>query len=154
MHGRRRQKSLCQNDVMSLIKLISGDWVRTSLLSEHLLILRYESSRNLDRLDQVRRSWSFPSSTGRLMGHLGFLSVDGNSGGTSGKEPACQRRRLETWFSFLGWEDPLEGMASHSSILAWRTPWSEEPGGLESMRAQTVRLNWSNLARTQAQANV
>ena len=38
---------------------------------------------------------------------------------------------------FLGWEDPLEkGMASHSSILAWEIPGTEEPGGLESMGSQ------------------
>ena len=37
----------------------------------------------------------------------------------------------------LGWEDPLqEGMATHSSILAWRIPWTEEPGGLQSIRSQ------------------
>ena len=37
----------------------------------------------------------------------------------------------ETWVRCLGWEDPLEkGMATHSSILAWRIPWTEEPGGL------------------------
>ena len=37
----------------------------------------------------------------------------------------------ETWVQFLNWEDPLEeGMATHSSILAWRTPWTEEPGRL------------------------
>jgi len=37
----------------------------------------------------------------------------------------------ETWVPSLGWEDPLEkGMATHSSILAWRIPWTEEPGGL------------------------
>ena len=37
----------------------------------------------------------------------------------------------------LGWEDPLEeGMATHSSILAWRIPWTEEPGGLQSMELQ------------------
>ena len=36
----------------------------------------------------------------------------------------------ETWVLFLNWEDPLEkGMATHSSILAWRIPWTEEPGG-------------------------
>ena len=36
----------------------------------------------------------------------------------------------ETWVQSLGWEDPLEeGMATHSSILGWRTPWTEEPGG-------------------------
>ena len=38
---------------------------------------------------------------------------------------------LETWVQSLGWEDPLEKeMATHSSILAWRIPWTEEPGGL------------------------
>ena len=40
----------------------------------------------------------------------------------------------------LGWEDSLEGdMATHSSILAWRTPWTAEPDGLQSMESQTVR---------------
>ena len=44
--------------------------------------------------------------------------------------PAVQ----ETQVRSLGWEDPLEmGMATHSSILAWRIPWTEEPGGLQSM---------------------
>ena len=39
----------------------------------------------------------------------------------------------------LGWEDPLEeGMATHSSILAWRIPWTEEPGGLQSMGSHRV----------------
>ena len=40
---------------------------------------------------------------------------------------------------FLGWEDPLEeGMATHSSTLAWRIPWTEEPGGLRSMGSQRI----------------
>ena len=43
----------------------------------------------------------------------------------------------ETWVPALGWEDPLQrGMATHSSILAWRIPWTEEPGGLEAMGLQ------------------
>ena len=46
----------------------------------------------------------------------------------------------ETWVQSLGWEDPLEeGMAAHSSTLAWRIPRTEEPGGLQSMGSQTVR---------------
>ena len=46
----------------------------------------------------------------------------------------------ETWFQSLDWEDPLkEGMATHSSILAWRIPWTEESGGLQSMVWQRVR---------------
>ena len=37
----------------------------------------------------------------------------------------------ETWVQFLNWEDPLEkGMATHFSVLSWRIPWTEEPGGL------------------------
>ena len=40
----------------------------------------------------------------------------------------------------LGWEDPLEeGMATNSSVLAWRIPWTEKPGGLQSMGSQRVR---------------
>ena len=47
---------------------------------------------------------------------------------------------LETRVQSLGWEDPLEkGKATHSSTLAWRIPWTEEPGGLQSMRSQRVR---------------
>ena len=43
----------------------------------------------------------------------------------------------ETWVQSLGWEDLLEkGMATHSSILAWRIPWTEEPGGLLSQRVR------------------
>ena len=49
--------------------------------------------------------------------------------------PAMQ----ETWIRSLGWEDPLEeGMATHSSVLAWRILWTEEPGELESMGSQRV----------------
>ena len=45
----------------------------------------------------------------------------------------------DTWVLSLGWEDPLEeGMATHSNILAWRIPWTEEPGGLKSMGLQRV----------------
>ena len=48
----------------------------------------------------------------------------------------------EAWVRFLGWEDPLEkGMATHSSILAWRIPRTEEPGGLQSMGLQRVGHN-------------
>ena len=46
----------------------------------------------------------------------------------------------KTWVQSLGWEDSLEKeMATHSSILAWRIPWIEEPGGLEYMGSQRVK---------------
>ena len=50
--------------------------------------------------------------------------------------PAVQ----ETQVRSLGWEDPLEkGMATYSSVLAWRIPWTEEPSGIQSMGSQRVR---------------
>ena len=53
--------------------------------------------------------------------------------------PAMQ----ETQVSSLGWEDPLEkGMAIHFTILAWKVPWTEEPGGLQSVGSKRVRHNW------------
>ena len=55
----------------------------------------------------------------------------GFPGGSSGKESACNAGNAG---SILGREDPLEeGMATHSSILAWRISWTEEPGGVQSM---------------------
>ena len=50
--------------------------------------------------------------------------------------------RQETWVPSLGGEDPLEkGMATHPSILAWKIPWTEEPGGLQSIGSQRIELN-------------
>ena len=52
------------------------------------------------------------------------------------KNPPAMR---ETWARSLGWEDPLEkGKATHSNILAWRIPWTEEPGRAQSMGSQRV----------------
>ena len=46
----------------------------------------------------------------------------------------------EAWVQSLGWDDPLEkDMATHSSTLAWKISWTEEPGGLQSMESQRVR---------------
>ena len=59
--------------------------------------------------------------------------------------PAMQER----WVPSLGGEDPMEkGMATHSGILAWRIPWTEEPGGIQSMGSQRVGHNWSDVACT------
>ena len=64
---------------------------------------------------------------------LGFLVAQ------SVKNPPAM---WETWVRSLAWEDPLEeGVATHSSILAWRIPWTEEPGGLQSIGSQRVGNN-------------
>ena len=62
-------------------------------------------------------------------------------------EPTCQCSRHETQIESLDWEDLLEeGMATHSSILAWRIPWREEPGRLHSIGSQRVGHDWSDLS--------
>ena len=54
------------------------------------------------------------------------------------KPPAKQEMQVQS----LDWEDPLEKeLATHSSILPWKIPWTEEPGGLQSMGSQRVRHN-------------
>ena len=61
----------------------------------------------------------------------------------SGTEPACQsmQEMQETWVRYVGQEDPLEkGMATHSSILAWKITWTEEPGRLQFKGSQRVGL--------------
>ena len=88
-------------------------------------------------VDATNHLQKVPKSKNRIC-HLlvGFLD------GTNGKEPAYQCRRHETQVQSLSWEDPLEeGMATHSSILVWRIPWTEEPSGLQSMVLQRVEYN-------------
>ena len=92
--------------------------------------------------------WCWPWSPGwgnicQLLGiHWGFPS-----GSVVKNPPAVQELQVRS----LGWEDVLEeGMTTHPSILAWRIPWTEEPGGLQSMGLQRVRPDWSNLERMQA----
>ena len=63
------------------------------------------------------------------------------AGGSDGKESACKQK---TQVRSVGPEDSLEkGMATHSSVLAQRIPWTEEPGGLQSMGLQRVRHDWA-----------
>ena len=65
------------------------------------------------------------------------LVLVGFSGSSDNKESASAMQ--ETQVRYLGWEDSLEeGMATHSSILSWRIPQTEEPGGLRSTRSQRV----------------
>ena len=56
------------------------------------------------------------------------------------KNLPAKRETPEAWVQSLGQEDPLQkGMATHSTILAWRIPWTEEPSGLQSLGSQRVR---------------
>ena len=77
-------------------------------------------------------------------------STQGFPSGSDGKE--SQSAVQETWVPCLGQEDPLEmGMATHTSVLAWRIPWTEEPGRLQSMGSQRVRHDWATSTFTVTQ---
>ena len=57
----------------------------------------------------------------------------------------------ETWVRSLGWADPLEKeMAAHPNMLAWKIPWTEEPGGLQSRVSWWLGYNWSNCTHMQS----
>ena len=68
------------------------------------------------------------------------------------KNLAAMQETQEIQVRFQGWEEPLEeGMSTHFSILAWRIPWTEEPGGLQSIGLQSwTRLKRLSMAHTQA----
>jgi len=84
---------------------------------------------------------NIPASEQSLFGLQEFRSEAGFPGGSDGKESACN---VGTWAWSLGWEDPLEeGMATHSSILAWRIPWT-----VESLGSQRVRHDWATNSLT------
>ena len=74
--------------------------------------------------------------------------------GSAVKNPPTMQEPQETWLQSMGQEDPLEkGMATHSSILAWRIPWTEEPGGLQSIELQEVGHDWNDFAHTHSLEN-
>ena len=71
----------------------------------------------------------------------------GFPGGSEGKASACN---AGDWVQFLGQEDPLEKeMATHSSTLAWKIPWTEKPGRLQSMGLQRVGHDWATSLKFQ-----
>ena len=102
--------------------LTHGCCVQAALVGR-ILLIQICSSRRFWKIDKLLYIMGFPD-------------------GSDGKEPpAMQKTRV--WS--LGREDPLEKeMATHSSILAWRIPWTEEPGGLQSMWLQRVGHDWTH----------
>ena len=63
-------------------------------------------------------------------------------GDSDGKNLPVMQEMQKTWVQSLGWEDPLEEeIATHSSTLAWKIPWTEEPGRLQSIGSQRVGHN-------------
>ena len=140
-----------------LHKFISNPDISTDLLTYISNIFTWICKRHVPNKLLI-----FPP---KLAPHTNFFSINGNStfpvpqpknlgfildapllGGTSSKELVCQWRRcLERQVQSLGRDDPLKkGMATHFSILAWKIPWTEEPGRQPSMRPQRVGHDWSS----------
>ena len=92
-------------------------------------------------------SWNFPllnswviSASSEVLSPLGMLPSWSFPIGPSGKESIPIQVDVRDVGSVSRWKDPVEqGTETHSSILAWRIPWTEEPGGLQSMGLQRVR---------------
>ena len=92
-------------------------------------------------INQTRVIWGEMMKEGRPRTGEYLWSIRGFLGAQMVKNLPVIR---ETRVGFLGWEDPLkEGMATHSRILAWRIPWTEEPGGLRSTGSQRVKHDWA-----------
>ena len=112
---------------------VSGDWV-TGAATTVLLSL-------------PGSSWLFQSNEVNFQIKSRPMDIVGFSGGSDGKESPYIMQETRVWS--LGCKDPLEkGTATHSSILAWRIPWTEELGGLESMGLQRVEHDWATNTST------
>ena len=104
------------------------------------------------RIPGMGEPGGLPSMGSHRVGHdWSDLAAAAAASGSDGKESACNAGNLG---SIPGREDPLErGMATHSSVLFWRIPWTEEPGRLQSMVSQRGGHEWSDLARTHRHGN-
>ena len=102
----------------------------------------YGVAQSWTRLKRLSSSSSSSTLLVRLTIRI-ICSIVGFLGGASGKEPSCQCRRCKRpgFNPWVGRIPLKEGMIAHSSILAWRIPWTEEPGGLQSIGLQRVRHN-------------
>ena len=107
------------------------------------------------RIPWTEEPGGLPSMGSRRVGHdwatsLSFLSFYKNRGLLGGSVVKNPPATQETQVPSRGWEDPLEEeMATLSRLLAWETPWTEEPGGLQSMGSQRVGHNWSHWTEQQ-----
>ena len=101
------------------------------------------NSKDLREAEDIKKWWQ---NTQKNYTNKVLMTQISFTGGSGGKESPCMQ---ETWVQSLGQEDSLEKeMATHSSILAWRIPWTEEPGGLQSMGSQRVRYDLATKPQT------
>ena len=122
----------CHHSLQSYLKMLHT----VELLARPLMALYFQESLRIGYFILLIYLVFWPCSWGMR----GLISLTSLVTQMLRNLPAIQ----ETIIWSLRWEDPLEeGMAAHSSVLAWRIPWTEEPGGLQSMRSQRVRHDWA-----------
>ena len=122
------------------LQRVGHDWATELNLCTHMstskfffppINLFFSEGRSQQKTKKGKGKIIFPS----------LHSAKGFPGGSVVKGPLPMQER---WVRSIGWEDPLEKeMATYSSILAWEIPWTEEPGGLQSMESQT---SWTRLS--------
>ena len=111
------------------------------ILAPELWLRQSNQKAETVRLDSKQKRPKYVLSNNIANQLLGFPGI------SDGKESACNAGDKRNIVPSLGQKDPLKkGMATHSSILAWRIPWTEELGRLQSIALHGVGHNWSNLA--------
>ena len=102
----------------------------------------------------MRTEWVNLAESENSVGHI-VNATQGFPRGSAVKNLPAMQEPQETWIHSLGREDPLEeGKATHSSILAWRIPWTEEPGGLQSMESHLALKRLSTHTHTHTHAQI
>ena len=128
-------KKFCTKDVITKIKRQAIEWMKIFVyhISHKSLLSRIHNelytSATTKKKKKQRKKWvkDFP-------------------GGSMVKNPPANVGDIGDTISILDWKDPLEEeMATHSSILPWRIPWTEKPGGLQPKGSQGVRHNWARM---------
>ena len=133
---------ICQNVFLSLTFMA----ICVKHLLNHLLVFSFKVAcfrREKWAQSNVRQKedkWTQVS----VWGNVGFPSVSAEN---KEQNPLAMQEMQDTRVWSLGWEAPLEqGVATHSSVLAWRIPWTEKPGGLQSRGSQRAGHGWSGWA--------
>ena len=131
---------------MGLLR-VRYDWAASlSLFTFHFHALEKEMATHSSvlawRIPGTGEPGGLPSMGSHRVGH-DWSDLAAAAAAASGSVVKNLPLMQEMWVWSPGWEDPLqEEMATHSSILAWKIPWTEEPGGLQSIGSQRVRYKW------------
>ena len=160
-------KFTCEIEKVSYFSIKRQKDERLYHFSEHgtIIVIRWKVSQSF-YVPQIWKEFFFVNCSGVnqtvvsgnssfIWSELPWISLNyylelrkGFPGGSVVKNLPAMQETQEMWVQFLGWKESLEEeMAKHSSVLAWRIPWTEEPGGLQSIELQRVGYNWSDWTR-------